>query len=920
MIIEREGMKIYKSALAVLVNAMLFSGAVNAAPPGKPTIAWGEYTFALVEISPDAVAYNELIEKVVDEVEVEVKWDVWSGGHATSAKVLMDDEVVWEGAATKRAVFPMNKGGVYQMVVELSNSDGTSRSAPKEVVIADTDGSHLPGFTHDWTENNKPFENKTGKIVGTYFVEWGVYGRAYPLDKAPVANLNRIIYGFIPICGGHGLNDSLKTIPNSFESLQNACAGREDFKVAIHDSWAAVHKSQKGVSNWGDPYKGNYGQLMQVKKNFPDIKILPSIGGWTLSDPFFFMDDPAKRKIFVDSVRDFLTTWKFWDGVDIDFEFPGGGGANPNLGNKQKDGATYIAILRDLRTMLDDLGARNGRYYELTSAISVGEDKIAVVDYKEAAKYLDNIYLMSYDFYGAWDSSYLNHQTALHWSSLNPEKPTTAPAFKYYTSRGVDLLLEQGVPADKLVMGVAAYGRGWTGVVNYVAGNPFTGTARGPIKGTWEPGVVDYRKIVTEHMGTGWEYGYDEVAEAPYVFKKSTGDLITYDDPRSVMAKARYVMDHGMAGIFHWEMDADNGDLINAMHEGLGHGDSNDEVENRKPIVRVNANQNVIGPVTVSLNGTDSSDPEGGALTYKWTQTGGPSLRIQNANQARASVDIPEVETDTTYQFTLTATDPEGASASAATSVMNQAPVYNQPPVLSVSAVTYVNEGANVTLRANATDPDGDSLEFMWDIDGNFVVLGAGNSSSIRLQAPDVDTDLTYDFSVAVTDGEAEVSETGQIVVRAIPDPVLPGGGSTGSGSTGGSSGGGSTGGGSGSGSGSAGGGSGDNANGSCVMVDPNAANYPAWDRDTVYTSETVGHDGIVYKAKWWVRGEEPSPSSEPWEMLSELDLPWDPATVYNGQEQVNYDGSRWQAKWWTKGDEPGTANVWVNIGPASCN
>ncbi len=894
-------MKIYKSALAVLVNAMLFSGAVNAAPPGKPTISWGDYTYALVEIKPDAVAYNELIEKVVEEVEIEVSWDVWSGGSATSAKVLMDNEVVWEGSATKKAVFTMNKGGTYEMVVELANSDGVSRSDPKVVTIADTDGSHLPGFTHDWTENNKPFENKTGKIVGTYFVEWGVYGRAYPLDKAPVANLNRIIYGFIPICGGDGLNDSLKTIPNSFESLQKACAGREDFKVAIHDSWAAVHKSQQGVSNWSDPYKGNYGQLMQVKKNYPDIKILPSIGGWTLSDPFFFMDDPAKRKTFVDSVREFLTTWKFWDGVDIDFEFPGGGGANPNLGDKTKDGATYIAILRDLREMLDELGAKNGRYYELTSAISVGEDKIAVVDYEEAAKYLDNIYLMSYDFYGAWDSSYLNHQTALHWSSLNPEKPTTAPAFKYYTSRGVDLLLEQGVPADKLVMGVAAYGRGWTGVANYVAGNPFTGTASGPIEGTWEPGVVDYRDIVNNHMGSGWEYGYDEVAEAPYVFKKSTGDLVTYDDPRSVMAKARYVMDKGMAGIFHWEMDADNGDLINAMHEGLGHGDTGGTVENRKPIVRVNASQTVIGPVTVFLDGSDSSDPEGSALSYQWTQTSGPSLRLQNANQARVSVDIPEVETDTSYQFTLTATDTEGASASASTTVTNKAPVYNQPPVLSVSAVTYVNEGNNVTLTANATDPDGDSLEFAWDIDNTFVVLSASNSSTITLQAPNVDTDTTYDFSVAVSDGDVEVAAAGQIVVRAIQEPVIPDG--SGSGSSGGSTGGGSTGG-----------------SGTCAVFDPNAVNYPAWDASTIYTNETVSHDGVVYKAKWWIQGTEPSPSAEPWEMISELDLPWDKAVVYNGQEQVNHNGSRWQAKWWTKGDEPGVNAVWVNIGPASCN
>jgi GH18 family chitinase len=63
------------------------------------------------------------------------------------------------------------------------------------------------------------------------------------------------------------------------------------------------------------------------------------------------------------------------------------------------------------------------------------------------------------------------------------------------------------------------------------------------VKGTWEPGVVDYRQIVNEYKGKpGWEYGYDADAEAPYVFNKSTGDLISYEDARSATAKGKYVL------------------------------------------------------------------------------------------------------------------------------------------------------------------------------------------------------------------------------------------------------------------------------------------------------------------------------------------------------------------------------------------
>ncbi|MGL5653902.1 MAG: chitinase N-terminal domain-containing protein, partial [Vibrio sp.] len=362
-----------QSMLSLSILTALTSASVFAAAPGKPTLGWGDYTYALVEVDQSQVAYEKLVKAVHDEISIEVTWDVWSGDAAQTARILLDDQVVWEGAASaNRAVFKMSKGGRYNMAVELENQDGTSRSETQLLTIADTDGSHLEPMSTIWTENNQPYQNQSGKIVGTYFVEWGVYGRNYPMDKVPTANLNRILYGFVPICGGDGINDSLKTIDGSFQALQSACAGRDDFKVAIHDPWAAIQKPQLGVEGWSAPYKGNFGQMMAAKKANPDLKILPSIGGWTLSDPFFLMHDDAKRHTFVASVREYLETWKFFDGVDIDFEFPGGGGANPNLGDKERDGELYVTILKELRTMLDELGSKNGRYYELTSAINVG--------------------------------------------------------------------------------------------------------------------------------------------------------------------------------------------------------------------------------------------------------------------------------------------------------------------------------------------------------------------------------------------------------------------------------------------------------------------------------------------------------------------------------------------------------------------
>lgn len=531
-------------------------------PPGRPSLGWGERTFAIVEVNQAATAYNQLVNRK-DAADVSVTWNVWTGDAADSSKVLLDGKPVWTGAGSATsATFPIKKGGRYQMQVELCNADGCSSSESTEIVVADTDGSHLPPLDYTIGEKNKPFKQTSGKVVAAYFVEWGVYPRKFPVDRVPIPNLTHLLYGFIPICGGDGINDSLKEIEGSFQALQRSCSGREDFKVSIHDPWAALQKPQKGLSSWNEPYKGNFGQLMSLKQARPDLKILPSIGGWTLADPFFFFTDKTKRARFVYSVKEFLQTWKFFDGVDIDWEFPGGKGANPDFGSPE-DGDVYVNLMKELREMLDELSHSTGRKYELTSAISAGWDKIQVVDYSKAQNYMDHIFLMSYDFKGAWSNDSLGHQTPLYAPEWNPKET-------YTTDFGVKYLLAQGVTPKKIIVGVAMYGRGWTGVHGYKDNNPFTGNATGPVKGTWQDGVVDYREIANEIAQGKWEFHYDNVAQAPYVFRPSTGDLVTYDNARSVIEKGKYVRNNKLGGLFAWEIDADNGDLLNAMNMGLG--------------------------------------------------------------------------------------------------------------------------------------------------------------------------------------------------------------------------------------------------------------------------------------------------------------------------------------------------------------
>lgn len=828
--------------------ALALSGTALAAPTAPSIDMYGSNNlqFSKIELAMETTSgYNQMV-KYHDKAKVDVKFNQWSGTSGNTYNIYFDGVKVATGPITgsqTTASFEYGQGGLFEMEIEACDETGCSKSAPAQITIADTDGAHLAPLAMNVDPNNKSYNTDPNTVVGTYFVEWGIYGRDYTIDNLPADNLTHILYGFIPICGP---NESVKSVGgNSYNALMTACQGVNDYEVVIHDPWAAFQKSfPQAGHEYSSPIKGNYAMMMALKQRNPDLKIIPSIGGWTLSDPFFDFTTKANRDTFVASVKKFLNTWKFYDGVDIDWEFPGGGGAAPELGDPVNDGPAYIALMAELRVMLDELEAENGRTYELTSAIGVGHDKIEDVDYGDAIQYMDYIFAMTYDFYGGWNNV-LGHQTALNCGNfMRPGQcdgsgldengePYTGPA--YTTDNGIQLLLEQGVPANKLVVGTAMYGRGWEGVLPSSLSDPsdpMTGVGNGKLKGSsaqgvWEDGVIDYKGIKANMLGAnnqginGFEYGYDEMAEAPYVWNRTSGQLITFDDDRSVKAKGAYVRSLGLAGLFSWEIDADNGDILNAMHEGLA-GGTTDPV-NRIPTAAAGADQSVEGPASVSLDGSASKDSDGTIASYVWSQVSGPAVTLANGNAAVASFDVVEVTQQETLTFNLTVTDNEGATSTDTVVVTvnpkDTGPV-NTAPVAVVTAPSEVNAGDVVVVDASASsDVDQDTLAFTWDVPAgiNATVQGA----LVSFVAAEYTQDTTLNFSVTVSDGtETSVAATSVKVLKKT---------------TGG---------------------------GTCTN---------AWDSSAVYTGgDQVTQGGKVWEAKWWTTGEDPTTAGQ-WGVWKEI-------------------------------------------------
>jgi glucose/arabinose dehydrogenase len=135
---------------------------------------------------------------------------------------------------------------------------------------------------------------------------------------------------------------------------------------------------------------------------------------------------------------------------------------------------------------------------------------------------------------------------------------------------------------------------------------------------------------------------------------------------------------------------------------------------NQPPVARVSATPTSgSAPLTVSLDGSTSTDAEGGALAYSWDLDGNGTFG--DATGPTASVTYTAAGT---YRPALRVTDPQGATgtASATVTVGNTAPtaVIDAPS----STVTW-QVGSTINFSGHATDPQQGTLPasaLSWDM------------------------------------------------------------------------------------------------------------------------------------------------------------------------------------------------------------
>ncbi|KAI9346996.1 glycoside hydrolase superfamily [Obelidium mucronatum] len=434
-------------------------------------------------------------------------------------------------------------------------------------------------------------------LIG-YWANWGTETQpSNTIDKLDLTNFTSVIYSFVfPTAEGN-------IIPAwTFEKMTNGAL--------------TVKSSSKDDETW-IPILNN-----KVRSKYPRLRTVISIGGWTGSTNFSSIaKNDAYTAKFAKNVRLFMDKNGF-DGVDLDWEFPGGGGIDC-LESDPNDAANFVKLLSALRKELGPdrhlsiaAGAYAGRYS--TQSLNGGQQNYI----KEYAKYVNYFGLMTYDIYGSWNafSDFNSPLGAPNKTSGDPVEPSANNGPQTVKSF-LEMWIKLGVPKTQLVTGLAFYGRTMSvvskgennglyqpcksdnnlkvaeigtgdfkacdavygdfldaqppcdtcGVCGGLSAQWMYYSLRGGLLKNQQPNapLIEYPKI-----GKEWSYKYFEFAESATLFSDKYQNIqnyfIAYDDTKAIEAKARWAKSAGLGGQMIWELSSDfKGELARAAAAGF---------------------------------------------------------------------------------------------------------------------------------------------------------------------------------------------------------------------------------------------------------------------------------------------------------------------------------------------------------------
>lgn len=311
-----------------------------------------------------------------------------------------------------------------------------------------------------------------------------------------------------------------------------------------------------------------------------NVSISLCIGGWTGSKFFSTLVGTSEsRGKFATSLVQTIKKYGF-DGVDIDWEYPGVPGQEGNVVSPA-DSKNLLSFLKILRKKF-------GPNYRISAAVSVkgfmGGDGQYLKDTSSFFKVLDYITIMAYDIYVSGAGSRLAGPNApLFHTCSDPET-------KFSVSSAINQWVKSGFGSEKILLGVPAYGYAYTVLSSELEPTKFSGlkqktsllfqkVAPTPPQGgktSKTPGLWIYNDLYVDEKLTkdgrrgksGYKRHFDSCTRTPFLFNKETKSLIVYDDRMSMFEKTQFAKSKKLGGINVFDTIGDTPDrrLLESIH------------------------------------------------------------------------------------------------------------------------------------------------------------------------------------------------------------------------------------------------------------------------------------------------------------------------------------------------------------------
>ena len=295
----------------------------------------------------------------------------------------------------------------------------------------------------------------------------------------------------------------------------------------LNYSFALIKDGKADGSHWMGLKK-----VKSFLKKHPHVDGVLSIGGWGADGFSDACMTEEGRKTLADSLLTLMNDCGFV-GIDVDWEYPGVPGTG--IVSREEDVENWYALLSLLREGLDQREDLHGREYYLSVALGAGEQQLGVLDPARLAPLLDQAVVMAYDMAGF--DRITGHHAALY---PNADKPLSG-------AYAVKKLVDGGLPAEKILLGVPAYGRVW----RQVSGGGDGLDQRANTSGNK---TISFDEILRLEK-QGYSRYFDEKAQAAWWFDGST--FVSGEDDRSIAYKGQWIVENGLQGAAVWQYTQD---------------------------------------------------------------------------------------------------------------------------------------------------------------------------------------------------------------------------------------------------------------------------------------------------------------------------------------------------------------------------